>query len=794
MHIKKYLTGLLVFGILWLSLAYGQDNSVEKAKGYAIESRQYYQRAVNLYRELIAKGQDLNRLRFELGRLYYDYGEFEQSATEFQKTSHPDAAKFLALSYYRLGDFSAALTVFNKKENWDDEAWYYCGVTSEKLNLFDQAVASYKKVKSPDFSALAFKRLNAIEKQVSRASIKDISPETHSRIVGAPRQENYPQAGALILYCDESIEITPENSQVSRLHYLVKILNERGKENFSESHIDYDSTYEKVELEYARTIKPDGSVAEVGSRHIRDVSKYLNFPLYSNARVYIVSFPEITEGAVIEYQVKIHRNQLVNKKDFVMSYPVQANEPIIAGRFNIRLPKDSRLHIKTLNSQYNNFGANLRPLIKSAAGYEIYSWEFKNIPQIIPESSMPPDTEINPVIFISTFDSWQEVYDWWWNLAKDKIKPDAAVRAKVAELIKNENSQEAKIRAIYNFCAQKIRYVAVEYGQAGYEPHYAADVFRNKYGDCKDQAILLVTMLREAGLGAWPVLISTKDYYNLNDDFAAILFNHCIAAVSFKGQLVFLDPTAETCAFGDLPADDQARRVLLFQDEGYKIENTPLYPARHNLLRQAIKIKINHDETMEGQRRVFTYGSYDQGQRFWLLYTPPELVEQALKERIQDVSIGAKLDRYGVKNLDKLGEPIELDYSFTGPEYFTLAGNLRIMPQLASVDTGIVAKDKRRYPLDFNILESKETIFEIEIPRDFELKYLPEAVNKDSRWLDFKVGYKVDNNKIIFTQSVELKKRNVSLGEYREFKNFFEDLARRVKQRIVLQRRPGRHE
>jgi hypothetical protein len=330
--------------------------------------------------------------------------------------------------------------------------------------------------------------------------------------------------------------------------------------------------------------------------------------------------------------------------------------------------------------------------------------------------------------------------------------------------------------------------VAVEYGQAGYEPHRAEDIFRNKYGDCKDQAVLLVTMLREAGFKAWPVLISTKDYYNLNEDFPAILFNHCIAAVSLEGKTVFMDPTAETCSFEDLPADDQARRVLVFKDEGYKIEDTPLYPAKHNLLKQVLKIKISEQETMSGQRSTSTRGMYDQAQRFWLLYTPPELVEEALKEKIQEISIGAKLKNYEVKNLDKLSDPIELDYGFTGPEYFTAAGNLRIMPQLASVDTGLVAKDKRRYPIDFNILDSKETIFEIEIPPNFKVKYMPESLNKDSKWLRFRAGYKLDNNKIIFTQDTEVRKKNVSLAEYADFKKFFEDLAKSVKQRIVLER------
>lgn len=780
---------LLLFSFCLLFLAPGcaQKDDLTKVQGYIQQSQVYYEKAIRLYKELIAEGRDLRpELHFKLGQLYYAHGEFENAVSEFKKTQDTSAGKYLAISYYRLGNFTDALEVFGKIDNPDDECLYYHGLTCEKLNLFDKALQLYKK--TTEFAWLALERINAIEKQTSPFPIKDIDPKVDRILANAPSQDEYPQAGALILFCDEKIKVTPQNTQVSNLHYIVKILNERGKEDFAEAHIDYDSTFEKVELEYARTIKPDGQIISIGSRHIRDVSKYLNFPLYSNVRVYIISFPEIVEGASIEYKLKIYRNQLINKKDFVISYPVQATEPIIAANFTIDLPRDRTLFIKTLNEEYNNFGANLSPQIQKNDDRLIYAWQFKDIPQIMPESNMPPQAEINSTMLISTFNNWQDIYNWWWLLAKDKIKADSVIKDKVIELIKGVGTPVAKIRAIYNFCAQQIRYVAVEYGQAGYEPHLASDIFKNKYGDCKDQAILLVTMLKEAGFSAWPVLIPTKGYYDLNPDFPAVLFNHCIAAVSVDGRVVFLDPTAETCAFGDLPADDQGRGVLVFKEDGYEIQNTPLYPAEHNSVRQYLDIKVNTDETITAKKDIFTFGGYDQAQRAWLLYTPPELIEQALKEKIQEVSIGAKLDAYNIKNLEDLNLPVVLAYVFGGPEYFTVAGPLRIMPQLAGLDASLVAKDTRRYPIDFGILDARDNVFKIELPSNFTVKYIPRDVIEDSPWLKFNIEYKRTDNKIIIEQNTELKKTRISESEYPEFKNFFENLAKRIKQRIVLER------
>jgi len=805
---SKFKTTVLNFAFLFLALISGcvQKDELELAQECAAKSAVYYQHATERYKKLIAEGIELDRLHFELGRLYYEHGDFSKAIQELQKTNYLAAGKLLAISYYRLGNFTDALEIFNKSRTFseaehgldkkvrdkhqilDDEYLYYHGLTSEKLNLFDQALAIYKKISGKDFKVKAGERIESIEKQGKSVSIKDIDSKVYKILVNAPSPQLYPEAGALILYCDEKVEVSSEGTQVSYLHYIIKILNERGKESFSETHIDYDSTFEKVELEYARTLKPDGTVVEVGARHIRDVSKYLNFPLYSNVRVFIISFPEITEGSSIEYKLKIYNNNLINKKDFVLGYPVQADEPIIQANFSVTVPKDRPLHIKIINDKYNDFSAGLNPSTEEYNGRLKYLWQFKDIPQIIPESNMPPAVQINPTILISTFNSWQDIYNWWWNLAKDKIRADSSIKNAVKQLVKKGASEEAKVRAIYNFCAQKIRYVAVEYGKAGYEPHNASDIFKNKYGDCKDQAILLITMLREGGFTAWPVLIATKEYYNLNEYFPEVLFNHCIAAVSLKDKIVFLDPTAETCSFGDLPPGDQGRKVLIFKEDGYKIQDTPMYPAEHNLVKQSLSIKVNRDETIFAQRSISTFGFYDQAQRYWLVYTQPELIQEMLKEKIQDVSIGGKLNNYNIKNLESLNLPVVLDYAFQGPEYFTVAGNLRIMPQLAALDTSLVAKDKRKFAIDFGVLDTKETIFEIEIPKNFVLKYIPDNVTEDSHWLKFMVEYKYKNNKIYFGEKTQIKKDIVTQEEYPDFKIFFEGVAKKIKQRIVLER------
>ncbi|MDP2941191.1 MAG: DUF3857 domain-containing protein, partial [Candidatus Omnitrophota bacterium] len=322
---------VLPFAFLLFTFLAGcaKEDALQQAQADLRRSDAYYQRAAGSYQELIKSGKGLDRAYLALGELYLSRGEFPRAAEAFQHCDLAQGKKMLAITYFRQGDFTDALEVFNQLKSLDEETLYYQGITREKLNLFDAALESYRKIKGAQFGPQAAERIRKIEKYSQGVLLENIDPWANGIVAAAPAQENYPQAGALILYCGEKIEVTPQNSEVSELHYLIKILNERGKGDYSETHIDYDVTYEKIELLYARTIKPDGTVADVGTRHIRDVSKYLNFPLYSNARVFIISFPEVSAGAVIEYKLRIRRSELINKKDFIAAYPLQAKDPVM---------------------------------------------------------------------------------------------------------------------------------------------------------------------------------------------------------------------------------------------------------------------------------------------------------------------------------------------------------------------------------------------------------------------------------------------------------------------------------
>ncbi|HAJ56403.1 MAG TPA: hypothetical protein DCL35_01390 [Candidatus Omnitrophica bacterium] len=769
------------------------DLDIWRAGRLSRSSEKSIQSAVDLYTGAlfaVPEGPKADDIRFKLGKIFFKSGEYVRSIEQLRRLALPQARELLARALLKNSDHTDALEIFNKiGDKGSDEYLYDYALAAEKSNLYDQALRIYALIhKAGPFREMAQERIRAISLASGKALFAGVDDDVKEMILSGPSQQDYPDASGAYLLIDEDIELTSDNRQVSESHYVIKVFNDRGKERFAEVSLGYDSTYEKLELEYARTIKPDGTVVTVGDKNIRDVSLYLNFPLYSNARARIISMPEVVAGSVIEYKVRLTRAQLPNRKDFDIAYWLQADEPIILERCRIRVPEDRLLKYKAVNADYNTFGFDMTPKVRHEGGKKIYSLEFADVPQIVPEPGMPSVTRINPYVLFSTFESWGDIYSWWRGLYIDKTAADADIRAKAHELTRDKKTREEKIRAIYNFCAQDIRYVAVEYGDAGYEPHRAAEIFKNKYGDCKDKAILLTSMAEAAGIQVYPVLISTFDSIDIQEDVPSLLFNHAICAVEADKKIIFMDATANTVTFGDLPASDQDRVTLVFLKDGYRLVCTPLFGPEHNKISTNMAIKINEDEGITAHRRIDASGLFQQAQRYWLKFTMPAIIEEQLKQKVRSLAPSALLGDYDIENVDDLDTPVLLSYSFLAPQYLKKAGKTRILGQLGGMDTSGIAKESRRYPIELAALAAYEEDIQVELPAHLEVKYLPGPVHVETKWFDFTNRYEMTGkNTFHFYSLNRAKERLIPAEDYAGYKRAIEQAAALADQQLILE-------
>ena len=749
-----------------------------------------YKTVTSFYESRLKDNPKDIQLRLKLANFYYSFRQYQRAVDIIKNTKTFQARVLLAKSYARLKDYDYAVEVFERVNNMaqknsininDDEYFYLYAFVLEHKNMFAKAIKEYKKVKGGFYSKAAARIQN-----IQSSFLREVPPYIKSLSRDAKNfLKVVPEEAVFIYLVDENIEITHENTEISTIHVVGKVLKERGK-NIAEVEIGYDSTYERAELVFARTITKDGRVVSVGKENIRDVSKYLNFPLYSNARVFIISMPSVEVGSIIDYKVKVYSSKLVDRGNFNFIYHLREKYPIFKAQFNLVVPKTKKPHFKYFHSRRAG-PHSLRPKVTDKEDSIMYSWRFKDIKPIIPEYNMPSVPEINPAVLISSFSSWDEIYNWWEKLFSDKIELNDGAKKLVDALVKDADTRLDKAKKIYEFCAKQIRYVAVEYGESGYEPHSANEVLLNRYGDCKDQAVLLTAMLRYAGFKAYPVLVPTRSVYPIDKDFPSINFNHAICALKYRDRLIFMDPTAETTSFKDLPLGDQNREVMIFGKKAI-IVRTPT--KKDNAAVYATKIVLDEDGKAVIERLVTTKGFFSSSQRWYFKHTHPDKIKEDIQNKMVEISSFAKLLSYKIKNKDDFDKAPVLTYRFRSPQFLNPARNLRIVPipDDMRISYNLIAKDKRSFPIDFGGILAKRSQIVVSLPQNLKVKYLPKDTKRTTKYFDFMATYKNQNHTVTINRQFRIKKRFVDEAEYKIFKKKLEEVFFLLREEVILEK------
>lgn len=173
--------------------------------------------------------------------------------------------------------------------------------------------------------------------------------------------------------------------------------------------------------------------------------------------------------------------------------------------------------------------------------------------------------------FGRAFSSWQDIGLWYEELSQERRQPDKTVEAKVQELTSGLDHARQRLERLAEFVQKEIRYVSIQIGLGGYQPHPAPGILANRYGDCKDKATLLTAMLKSAGFDSFYIIINI-DPYSVSPDapVSLFLFNHVILAIKLAdsslfenseavindpelGRLLIFDPTSPYTPLGRLP-------------------------------------------------------------------------------------------------------------------------------------------------------------------------------------------------------------------------------------------------
>jgi len=623
---------------------------------------------------------------------------------------------------------------------------------------------------------------------------------TQEIVRNAPAASAYPQAGALILLDDTKVLLTDEGSTTQR-HLLVKLFKKRGIEKWGDIKQRYDRSHQEVKIDVARTFKPDSSIVEPPSDAISDVSapEVQWASAYSNAMMKVVSFAGLEPGSVIDYRWEVRSKKKggglfsklfgwlkgKQKNDFWTGTKFQSTDPILRKSFTLDAPADFKFKPTVINGEIN-------PQKREEGKRVVYTWRVENEGQIIEEPNMPPLEQIAPRLLLTTFGDWGEVAKWFAKKFYPQAVPTGQVKREVTALTAGDRTESEKIRDIFLFVVKEIRTVYLPLGQAGYRPNPASRVLENRYGDYRDKAVLLVSLLKGAGIEAYPAFVNHSQVEIDEDLPSPGQFNDLIVAVpQANGGYLWLDPAAETAAWGYLPPEEQGAKALVVKPEGGEVVEIPLFSPEENKSLTLTKLSLAPDGSLSGLVVDELKGFIDQRARSALKDKTPQELEKFFQEAANRISQGTELLSDSLTDLKDLKTPVQVRLAFRSSSYAILEGKMMLFEvpsnPLSFFDV-FPTLPFRKYDMLIPSPLSLEERAVIDIPSGYRVAHLPEEMKIDRSVGEFSLSCQQKGRKVLYTRKLTLKVKKVGRGRYRALKQMFDKLAKPQTRLIILER------
>jgi len=613
----------------------------------------------------------------------------------------------------------------------------------------------------------------------------------------------------MVILLDEQVTTVKENGEITtRYRRAFKILRPSGREHGTVSvYFDNDTrlTYLK-----AWSLPRDGKEYEVKEKDAVETS-FFGSTFYEDTRHKMLDIPAAEPGNILGYEYEQRRRPYILQDGWFF----QDTHPLRRGRYVLELPAGWEFDAAWINH------AQQEP---QEAGKNAWAWQLQDVPEIEPEPAMPPWQAVAGRLILNLYPtgqrhrdkahrSWQDLGKWSYGLSAGRRTSTPEIRQKVQQLTQGADTTLGKIRTLAAYVQREIRYVAIEIGIGGWQPHAAADIFSNRYGDCKDKANLLGTMLAEIGVESFNVNIHTRRGVVGPDHPPALAFNHRILAIRLPaevpleglyavreherfGRLLFFDPTDDMTPLGQLPSSLQNNFGHVVTEDGGELVQLPLLsPSTSRLLRTA-KLKLAETGSLSGEVQEVRWGvPAVERPADWL--GRPEAERKKVLEQFLGVFLasGFTLQSAAVENLEKLDDNLVVRYSFRAPNYAKLTGNLLLVRPRVLGGKGssiLERKDKpgqtRRHPVELGSPELHSDVYEIELPGGFTVDEVPPPVEVEYDFASYKSKVEVEGNHLRYQREYVVKDVRVPTERLNELKEFYRRIAADERASVVLKR------
>ena len=466
----------------------------------------------------------------------------------------------------------------------------------------------------------------------------------------------------------ESFRFESDGTGREQVDARIKVNSDAGVQVLGQLKVGYSALSDKLEIAYVRVIKPDGTVVTAQESGIQDIT-YPNALMYTDYHEKHISVPALRPGDVLEYRYIRNIVNPLTPGQFWTSYDFRDRGIVLDEQLEIDIPKSRQIKLK------NEPGAD--PKITDEGERRIYRWthshleDEEKVERKKRGAGRQRDEDGPPSVELTTFESWQQLGDWYANLEKDRREPTDAIKAKAAQLVQGKTSNMDKVKALYDYVSRDYRYVSLSFGLGRYQPHAAYEVLANGYGDCKDKNTLLAALLAALGFDSTSVLIGSQ--HKLDPDIPSpSQFDHVITRVNVDGQEIWLDSTNGVAPFRMLAFPLRGKQALAVALDGVSaLVRTPANLPFENYDRNQIVGSINETGKLTAHFHDIARGDAELALRFTLRQVSNSKWKNMFEIMLGNTSMkGGEISSLKIGDPANTDNPFEIDFDVTVSNYF----------------------------------------------------------------------------------------------------------------------------
>lgn len=407
----------------------------------------------------------------------------------------------------------------------------------------------------------------------------------------------------------------------------------------------------RTEQELFEPIPPEGDVTEILRARVHRKDGGVAFPVeeHNDGARPRIRWPELEAGDTVEVAVRQWTRSAVGGRGDAPFYFLDyagspASHPLLYNEVIVETSQGHPLHVDVVNDK-------LAPYKRIETDDEERGLHVLRLvwdkPLIVPEEPLAPHvSEVAPVIVGSTFETWADFRKWYSEAVRGFTEPDEEVRRIAHELTKGKKTREDKLRALFEFVADDIRYVNYVSGE-WWLPNRPQQLLARREGDCDDKAILLITLLRAIGVEAEEVMVQTRltgQPSVLRAKNAAVpMFDHGIAFLPGPNGGTYLDATSPQSRLGPLPSMDARALALRLDGAGDVVELPSSSPDDHGAdVTWTLSLAADGSGQLSGEERHFGDGA------FWLRTNLSQA--EARAQYVEDALVSPWLSTVDVDN------------------------------------------------------------------------------------------------------------------------------------------------